>query len=63
MEKKTRIVFFSAKSIITIFLIAVICVGGSFINKKIHGKHLFGFLDNIVGKDGVVIVRNIHLEK
>ena len=56
MEKKTRIVFFSAKSIITIFLIAVICVGGSFINKKIHGKHIFGFLDNIVGKDGVVNV-------
>lgn len=53
MEKKTRIIIFSAKSLITLFLIAVIVIGGSFINKKLKGKHLFGFLEN---KEGVVNV-------
>jgi len=53
MEKKTKIVFFSAKGVITLFLIAVIVIGGSFINKKLTGKHLFGFLEN---KEGVVNV-------
>ena len=52
-ERKTQIVFLSAKGLITLFLIAVIVVGGSYISKKITGKHLFGFLEN---KEGVVNV-------
>ena len=56
MEKKTRIIIFSAKSLITLFLIAVIVVGGSFVNKKLHGKHLLGFLENLTNKEGVVNV-------
>ena len=52
-ERKTQFVFLSAKGLITLFLIAVIVVGGSYISKKITGKHLFGFLEN---KEGVVNV-------
>ena len=52
-ERKTQIVFLSAKGLITLFLIAVIVVGGSYISKKFTGKHLFGFLEN---KEGVVNV-------
>lgn len=56
MEKKTRIIIFSAKSLITLFFVAVIVIGGSFINKKLTGKHLFGFIENFMNKEGVVNV-------